>query len=77
MTTTVSPRRAPGLGGWFADRSLKTKFGILVAVVGLALGGLLVSVLSANADVRQANTEFGHLTHADELLLGLTRGRAS
>ena len=73
---SATPRTA-GRSGWFSHRSLKTKFGILVAVVALALGGLLVSVLGANADVRQANTEFGHLTHADELLLGWTRGRAS
>jgi methyl-accepting chemotaxis protein len=69
-STDHSPA-APRRSGWFADRPLAVKFGILVSVVGLAFGGLLVSVLVGNAAVHEANTELRHLNEAEELVLQL------
>ncbi|MGY2065851.1 methyl-accepting chemotaxis protein [Blastococcus sp. SYSU DS0619] len=63
----VSRRRA----GWFADRSLAAKFGILVGVVVLAFGGLTAAVLNEMSSVREANTEVAALNHAQELVLQL------
>ncbi|MGY1828698.1 methyl-accepting chemotaxis protein [Blastococcus sp. SYSU DS0541] len=63
----VTRRRA----GWFADRRLATKFGILIAVVATAFAGLLTAVLVGNASVREANTELANLNEAQELVLQL------
>ncbi|WP_241037992.1 methyl-accepting chemotaxis protein [Blastococcus litoris] len=63
---------APGRrSGWFADRPLAVKFGVLLAAVVLALGGVLGAVLIGNADVREANTDLEHLNEAEELVLQL------
>ncbi|MGY1724959.1 HAMP domain-containing protein, partial [Blastococcus sp. SYSU DS0533] len=57
--------------GWFADRRLGTKFGILIAVVVTAFAGLLSAVVIGNASVRDADTELAHLNGAQELVLQL------
>ena len=57
--------------GWFANRPLAVKFGILLGVVVLAFGGVLGSVLIGNAAVREASDELAHLNHAEELVLQL------
>ncbi|SOD95310.1 methyl-accepting chemotaxis protein [Blastococcus haudaquaticus] len=57
--------------GWFADRPLAVKFGLLVTVVLLALGGVLASMLIGNATVREANAELENLNEAQELVLQL------
>ncbi|WP_236828473.1 methyl-accepting chemotaxis protein [Blastococcus sp. MG754426] len=66
-SSPVDRRRA----GWFADRRLATKFGILIAVVVTAFAGLLSAVLVGNASVRDANTELAHLNAAEKLVLQL------
>jgi methyl-accepting chemotaxis protein len=57
--------------GWFADRRLAAKFGIMIAVVVLAFGGLVAATLSSNAHVQQANGRLDALNHAEELVLQL------
>ncbi|WP_233491252.1 methyl-accepting chemotaxis protein [Blastococcus sp. TBT05-19] len=63
----VAQRRA----GWFADRPLAVKFGILVGVVVLAFGTVLATMLVGNSNVREANTELDHISRAEMLVLQL------
>jgi methyl-accepting chemotaxis protein len=68
--TPSSP--APGRrAGWFADRPLAVKFGILLTAVVLALGGVLGAVLIGNAGVREANDTLSDLNEAEKLVLQL------
>ncbi|MGY1811317.1 methyl-accepting chemotaxis protein [Blastococcus sp. SYSU D00820] len=70
--STTSLRQPPGpRAGWFADRPLGVKFGILVGVVVLAFGGLLTSTLVGNAAVRDAQVQLDSLAHAEVLVLQL------
>jgi hypothetical protein len=69
--STASSPAAARRAGWFANRPLAVKFTILVGVVVLAFGGVLLSVLTGNASVRDANTELGHVVKAEELVLQL------
>ncbi|MDT0274474.1 methyl-accepting chemotaxis protein [Blastococcus goldschmidtiae] len=65
---------SPGPGrraGWFADRPLAVKFGILLGVVLLAFGGLITAVLVGSVSVRDANTRLDNLNEAEELVLQL------
>ncbi|WP_232797165.1 methyl-accepting chemotaxis protein [Blastococcus atacamensis] len=71
MKTRVSSPVASRRAGWFADRPLAVKFGILVGVVVLAFGGLLSAVLLGDASVHEANEELRHLNEAEELVLQL------
>src|SRR5687767_13113105 len=57
VTSSALPRAGTKRAGWFANRPLAVKFGILVGVVLLAFGNVLVSVLAGNASVREANEE--------------------
>ena len=68
-----SPVAAPGRrAGWFADRPLAVKFGVLLAAVVLAFGGVIGAVLVGNADVREADLELGPASNAaQELVLQL------
>jgi methyl-accepting chemotaxis protein len=71
-TTLPSPSAAAARrAGWFANRPLAVKFAILVGVVVLAFGGVLVAVITGNTSLREANTELGLVTHAEELVLQL------
>jgi len=63
-----APVRRPG---WFADRRLAVKFGLLVAVVVLALGALLTTLVASNAAVSAAHEDSGHLDDAEDLVLQL------
>ena len=55
------PRR-PRRAGWFANRPLAVKFGVLIGVVVLAFGGVLGSMLIGNADgARGRATELANL----------------
>ncbi|SDG00233.1 methyl-accepting chemotaxis sensory transducer with TarH sensor, partial [Blastococcus aurantiacus] len=71
MTSTAAPPPAPRRAGWFANRPLAVKFGLLVGVIVLAFGGLLTAVLVGNSAVRTANTDLRHLNEAEELVLQL------
>ncbi|MGY1652283.1 methyl-accepting chemotaxis protein [Geodermatophilus sp. SYSU D01119] len=62
---------SPRSGGWFADRPLSVKFGALVAVGTLSLGGLLGASLLGNAAVRDADERSRALNDAQELVLQL------
>ncbi|WP_245159944.1 methyl-accepting chemotaxis protein [Blastococcus sp. CT_GayMR19] len=71
MSTPPLPQAGPKRAGWFANRSLAVKFGILVGVVIFAFGGVLVSVLTGNAAVLVADEELAHLNHAEKVVLQL------
>jgi methyl-accepting chemotaxis protein len=70
VTSTAPPAAAPR-AGWFADRPLAVKFGVLIGVVVLAFGGLLTAVLAGNSSVRAANTTVANLREAEGLVLQL------
>ena len=69
MSSSAIPLRSGRPPGWFANRPLAQKFGALVAVVVLALAGLLTAVLIGNAHVKQASTDVAHLAHSPALVL--------
>jgi methyl-accepting chemotaxis protein len=70
--SSTPPSPVPGRrAGWFADRPLAVKFGVLLTVVLLAFGGVLASMLIGNATVRDADTELADLNRAQELVLQL------
>ena len=71
MHTQVPSPDAPRRAGWFADRPLAVKFGLLVGAVLLAFGNVLVTVLIGNGNVREANTELDHISRAAQLVLQL------
>ena len=71
MNSTAPPPAAVRRAGWFANRPLAVKFGILIGVVVLALGGVLGSMLVGNAAVQTANDELTHLNQAEKLVLQL------
>ena len=71
MSSTSLPRAGTKRAGWFANRTLSVKFGILVGVVLLAFGNVLVSVMLGNASVRAANSELHDLNQAEKLVLQL------
>ncbi|SOC52186.1 methyl-accepting chemotaxis protein [Blastococcus aggregatus] len=70
MSVTV-PSRVPRRSGWFADRPLAMKFGVLLSAVALACGGVLGSMLVGNASVRDASSELARLNEAQALVLQL------
>jgi methyl-accepting chemotaxis protein len=57
--------------GWFADRPLAVKLGVLVGVVVLAFVGVLAAVLVGNGAVREATTQVQELADAETLVLQL------
>ncbi|WP_040338834.1 methyl-accepting chemotaxis protein [Candidatus Blastococcus massiliensis] len=69
MNSTAPLSAAGRRSGWFADRPLAVKFGILTGSVVLACGGMLASSLVGNAAVRDASTELAQLEKAQELVL--------
>ncbi|TFV87969.1 methyl-accepting chemotaxis protein [Blastococcus sp. CT_GayMR16] len=71
MTPTAPSPAAQRRSGWFANRPLAVKFGVLVAAVALAFGGVLGSMLIGNAAVHDANAELAHLNQAEKLVLQL------
>ena len=71
MTSTALPSAAQRRSGWFANRPLAVKFGVLVGAVTVACGGVLGSMLIGNADVRDATTELSNLNKAQTLVLQL------
>jgi methyl-accepting chemotaxis protein len=71
VTSTVPSPAAQRQSGWFADRPLAVKFGVLVGTVALSCGGVLGSMLIGNARVHDANTELANFNHAQELVLQL------
>src|SRR5688500_20406000 len=71
MSTSSLPRAGTKRAGWFANRPLSVKFGILVGVVLIAFGSVLLSVLNGNGPARDANTELEHVATAAQLGLQL------
>ncbi|MBM7806522.1 methyl-accepting chemotaxis protein [Geodermatophilus bullaregiensis] len=69
MNAALPPRSSSA--GWFADRPLTVKFGALVAVGTLSLGGLLGAVELGNSAVHDAQGRLAELHHAQELVLRL------
>ncbi|WP_029434230.1 methyl-accepting chemotaxis protein [Blastococcus sp. URHD0036] len=71
MTTTALAPPATRSAGWFADRPLAVKFGVLVGVVVLAFAGLLSVVIAGNGTVRDATARLQDLADAETLVLQL------
>jgi methyl-accepting chemotaxis protein len=71
VSTTSLPSARGRRAGWFADRPLAVKFGILVGVVVLAFAGLVGAVLQSLATVADANTTLDHFRTAETLTLQL------
>jgi methyl-accepting chemotaxis protein len=71
VSTSSLPRAGSRRAGWFANRPLAVKFGILIGIVVLAFGGLLASVLTGNAQVRHAAHDLENYEHAYGLVLQL------
>jgi hypothetical protein len=71
VTSSALSPAAQRRSGWFADRPLAVKFGVLLGVVVLACGGVIVSMLLGNSSVRNANAELAAFNHAQELVLQL------
>jgi len=69
--TSTAPPPATRRAGWFADRPLAVKFGVLFAVVASALGGVVAAVVVGSAAVHDANHELAQLNRAEELVLQL------
>ncbi|WP_369140121.1 methyl-accepting chemotaxis protein [Modestobacter versicolor] len=61
----------PARSGWFADRPLAVKFGLLVGVVVLTFAVLLATLLTSNAEVREAQHESAAFNQAQNLALQL------
>ncbi|MGY1740518.1 MULTISPECIES: methyl-accepting chemotaxis protein [unclassified Blastococcus] len=69
MTAPALAPPAHRSSGWFADRPLAVKFGVLVGVVVLAFAGLLTAVLVGNSAVRDATGRLQDLADAETLVL--------
>jgi methyl-accepting chemotaxis protein len=65
------PQPAGRSPGWFANRPLAVKFGILIGVTVLAFGGLLTAVLIGNAGIRSAQQDVTAYDKAQALVLQL------
>jgi len=70
VSTTPAPPAEPR-SSWFADRPLAVKFGSLIAVVVLAFGGVVGSLMIGNSDVRAVSTHLAEVEHAHALVLEL------
>jgi methyl-accepting chemotaxis protein len=71
VSSTAPSPAAQRRSGWFADRPLAVKFGVLVGTVAVSCGGVVGSMLIGNAHVRTAETELANLNHAQSLVLGI------
>ena len=66
------PPAAPRRSGWFADRPLTVKFGILLGVIGARRAAAsLGSMLVGNSGCDAADESSAHLNQAEELVLQL------
>jgi methyl-accepting chemotaxis protein len=65
-TPSAGPRAS-----WFADRSLAVKFGSLIAIVVLAFGGVVASIMIGNSEVREVSGRLTDIEHAHALVLQL------
>ncbi|MPQ97769.1 HAMP domain-containing protein [Modestobacter sp. I12A-02628] len=61
--------RPAGRSGWFADRSLSAKIGVLAAGIGLAVGGVLASQIVSNGRVVDAGASLSSTHASNELVL--------
>ena len=70
MTSTALSPAAQRRSGWFADRPLAVKFGVLLRHPSPSrCGGVVGSMLIGNANVRATETELTNLNHAQSLVL--------
>jgi methyl-accepting chemotaxis protein len=69
--TSQPPQSGAPRSGWFADRPLPVKFGVLVGTVVVSLGSVVGSVLIGDAEKQDASAELGNLNHAESLILQL------
>jgi methyl-accepting chemotaxis protein len=61
----------PRQAGWFVNRPLSVKFGILVGTVVVSCGAVLGSVMIGDAAKTSASADLGHLNQAEALVLQL------
>ncbi len=71
MSSSTLPPASPKRAGWFANRPLAVKFGILIGVVVVAFGGVVASVLVGAASVIAADHRLAAVTQAEVLVLQL------
>ncbi len=71
MSTSFSSSIAPRRAGWFENRPLAVKFGILIGVAVAAFGGVIASVQAGAAAVTAADHRLVNLSHAEMLVLQL------
>ncbi|RBY96888.1 methyl-accepting chemotaxis protein [Blastococcus sp. TF02-8] len=71
MSTRISSPVAQRRAGWFADRPLAVKFGILVGVVMVAFAGVVTALLVGTSAVNDASDELDRLNQAEKLVLQL------
>ena len=68
----IADTRQPGRSaGWFANRPIVVKFGMLLAVIGLAAASVVCSALIGNAQIRSAQQTVSDLAKAQALVLAL------
>ena len=71
MNAESAPSPGAPRSGWFANRPLAMKFGVLVGTVVVSLGAVLGSVLIGDAAKSEASTELSNLNQAKSLVLQL------
>jgi HAMP domain-containing protein len=71
VSTSTLPSAGTKRAGWFADRPLAVKFGILVGTVTLGCGGVLGSMLVGNSTVEEINARSSQLNMAEAMVLQL------
>jgi methyl-accepting chemotaxis protein len=71
MNGQTAPNTGAPRGGWFANRPLAVKFGVLVGTTVVSLGAVLGTVLIGDAAKKDASTELGNLNRAQALVLQL------
>jgi methyl-accepting chemotaxis protein len=71
VSTTSLSLSAAGRAGWFANRPLSVKFGILVGTVVLGCGGVVGAMLVGNNTVKEVEARSGQLNLAEAMVLQL------
>ncbi|MCV2491996.1 HAMP domain-containing protein, partial [Geodermatophilus sp. YIM 151500] len=69
MNSTAPAPAGGRRAGWFANRPLVAKFGVMVGGVAVAFGGLLASSLAGDAAAHRISDRLAHLEHAYGLVL--------
>ena len=71
MNSTAHSPAAQRRAGWFADRPLAVKFGVLVGAVAVSCGGVVGSMVVGNSNVRDISDRSQQLNAAESIVLQL------